>query len=129
MVAPCFIGIMLRVQDHQLGSRVGDRSKRHLLRRARTAASLPGRVVACEDRTSAVEEHVVKKLDEMRGELAQLRLLIQAQLDADGDATELMGRLLQAADARLDALEQEQPYLAPQSLGTGQSGGTSSALT
>ncbi len=78
---------------------------RHLWRRARTAASLPGRVVACEDRTRALEAHVVTRLDEMRAELAELRLMVRAALDADADATELLGRLLQASTARLDALE------------------------
>lgn len=100
---------------------MGDRPKRHLLRRARTAASLPGRVVACEDRTTAVEHHVVKKLDEMRAELAELRLLVQAQMTAEADATELMGRLLQTANSRLLALEQEQFVFPQNSLGAGES--------
>src|SRR5665213_246376 len=103
--------------------RVGDRQKRHLLRRARTATSLPGRVVACEDRTSAIEQHVVLKLDEMRAELAELRIMVQAQLDADADATELIGRLLQSCDTRLSALEQEQFFYPQNSLGTGEVSG------
>ena len=113
-------------QDHyRLGSLVQDRPKRHLLRRARTATSLPGRVVASEDRTNAIEQHVVRKIDEMRAELAELRLMVQAQLDADAESTELIGRLLQAHDARVGALEQEilgfpQNAIAPQEiLGSG----------
>src|SRR5487761_1999424 len=95
-------------QDHYRSGRlVPDRPKRHLLRRARTAAALPGRVVACEDRTAAIEQHVWRKIDEMRAELAELRLLVRAQLEADAEATELVGRLLQAQDSRIDALEQE----------------------
>lgn len=106
---------------------MGDRPKRHLLRRARTAASLPGRVVACEDRTNAIEQHVVTKLDEMRAELAELRIMVQAQLDADAEATELMGRLLQSSDARIAALEQEQFFYPQNSLGTGEVSGNTSA--
>jgi hypothetical protein len=71
---------------------------------------------------------VVKKLDEMRSELAELRILVQAQLDADAEATELMGRLLQAADKRLANLEQDLPYLPNQSFGYGDSTGNPSLL-
>jgi len=121
-------------QDHyRLGSLVQDRPKKHILRRARTAASLPGRVVACEDRTSAIEQHVVVKIDEMRAELAELRHLMQAQLDADAESTELVGRLLQAQEVRLDALEQEifvfpQNAIAPpEGLGSGSAPDSSTA--
>ncbi|HUY06483.1 MAG TPA: hypothetical protein VMU99_04420 [Acidimicrobiales bacterium] len=121
-------------QDHyRLGSLVQDRPKRHLLRRARTAASLPGRVVACEDRTNAIEQHVVRKIDEMRAELAELRLMIQAQLEADAESTELVGRLLQSHDSRVVALEQEifvfpQNAIPPQeSLGKGSTPDSSTA--
>ncbi len=97
-----------------------ERVKRHLLRRARTAASLPGRVVATEDRTDAIEAHVVAKIDEMRAELAQLRMLVEAQLEADAEATELMGRLLQSTDARIRALEEEPDYPPARTLGLGE---------
>ncbi len=123
-------------QDHyRLGSLVHDRSKRHLLRRARTAASLPGRVVACEDRTNAIEQHVVRKIDEMRAELAELRQMVQAQLDADAESTELVGRLLQAQEARVDALEQEifvfpqNAVAPPEGLGSGSAPDGSTART
>ena len=129
MVAGEFLSSMTSHGHHGLGRGLEDRQKRHLLRRARTAASLPGRVVACEDRTSAVEQHVVTKLDEMRSELAELRMLVRAQLDADADATELMGRLLQSADARLSALEQEQFFYPQNSLGPGDVSGSSTART
>lgn len=69
--------------------------------------SLPGRVVECEDRTTALEQHVVAKLDEMRAELASLRQMVESQLDADADATELVGRLLQLHEARLAMIEQD----------------------
>ena len=51
---------------------------RHVLRRARTAMSLPGRIVEVEDRCVALETHVVAKLDEMRSELAEIRMLSNA---------------------------------------------------
>ena len=100
---------------------MGDQPKRHVLRRARTAASLPGRVVACEDRTGALELHVVTKIDEMRSELAELRILVQAQLDADAEATELTGRLLQSIAGRLGALEEEQSFSPNLALPSGES--------
>jgi len=78
---------------------------RHVLRRARTAMSLPGRIVEVEDRCVALETHVVAKLDEMRSELAEIRMLLNQRLDAEADATELVGRLLRSSEARLDALE------------------------
>jgi hypothetical protein len=84
---------------------LAEREGRRILRRARTAASLPGRVVACEDRTAALEAHVVQKIDEMRSELAEIRSLLHAQLAAESEATELMGNLLQSAELRLAALE------------------------
>lgn len=99
---------------------MGDRPKRHLLRRARTAASLPGRVVDCEDRTDAIERHVITKIDEMRSELAELRILVQAQLDADAEATELTGRLLQSITARVRVLEQEQSFESSLALPSGE---------
>ena len=43
----------------------------------------------------------------MRAELAELRIMVQSQLNADADSTELIGRLIQAHDARVGALEQE----------------------
>ncbi|HLI15913.1 MAG TPA: hypothetical protein VKV23_07675 [Acidimicrobiales bacterium] len=79
--------------------------RRRLLRRARTAASLPGRVVACEDRVSALEARVAARLDEIRAELAEVRSLLTGVLDAEADATELVGRLLRASTDRLEALE------------------------
>ena len=82
----------------------GQRGPR-VFRRARTAASLPGRVVACEDRCSALETHVAAKLDDMRSELAEIRTLLHTQLDADADATEVLGRLLRASETRLEAVE------------------------
>ena len=77
------------------------------LRRARTASSLPGRLERVEDRCSALETHVAEKIDEMRAELAEIRALLHAKIDADADATELLGNLLQISSARLDSLEQE----------------------
>ncbi|MGD0219815.1 MAG: hypothetical protein ABSC73_05065 [Acidimicrobiales bacterium] len=75
-------------------------------RKARTAASLPGRVAANEERINALESHVSVKIDEMRAELAEIRSLLRTQIDGDAEATELLGRLLQAAERRLSTLEQ-----------------------
>jgi hypothetical protein len=61
--------------------------------------------VACEDRTTALEAHVVQKIDEMRSELAEIRSLLHEQLSADSEATELVGHLLQSAEQRLAHLE------------------------
>jgi hypothetical protein len=80
-----------------------------LLGRARTAASLPGRVVACEDRTRALESDVAQRIAEMRFELGEIRAMLTAQLEADGDTTELLGRLLRSTSSRLDLLEAASP--------------------
>jgi hypothetical protein len=77
-----------------------------LFRRARTATSLPGRVVACEDRTRALEAHVATRIDEMRFELGEIRSMLTAQLEAEADANELVGRMLRATSSRLDRLEE-----------------------
>jgi hypothetical protein len=53
--------------------------------------------------------------------------LVQAQLDTDAEATELMGHLLQASDARLAALEQEQFFYPQNSLEPGDVSGNSTA--
>lgn len=76
-----------------------------VLRRARTAATLPSRIVAVEDRTSAIEAHVAGTLDAMRADIAELRRLVTAQLDADADATALLGALLRSTEHRLDEVE------------------------
>ena len=76
-----------------------------VLRRARTAATLPTRIVAVEDRTSAIEAHVAATLDAMRTDIAELRRLVTAQLDADADATVLIGQLLRSTEHRLDEVE------------------------
>ena len=76
-----------------------------VLRRARTAATLPTRIVAVEDRTSAIEAHVAATLDAMRADIAELRRLVTAQLEADADANALLGGLLRSTENRLDGLE------------------------
>ena len=78
----------------------------HLWRRARTAVGLPARVVACEDRMTALDQHVSAKLDEMRSELAEIRTLLHSQLRSDVESTQLLGQLLQDSRDRLEALEQ-----------------------
>lgn len=78
---------------------------RRVVRRARTAAALPGRVVAVEDRCVALETHVVAKLDEMREELAELRLLLRTVVESEGDLAGLVGRLLAKSEERMDSLE------------------------
>jgi len=79
---------------------------RQILRRARTAAGLPSRVTACEDRFETLEEGLGAQLDQIRGELASIRALIEDRFVAEAEATQLVGQLLQAATARLEALEQ-----------------------
>lgn len=78
---------------------------RRIVKRARTAAGLPGRVVAVEDRSVAIEDHVAASLDAMREELVEVRSLLRAVLETEGDLAGLIGRLLSQSAARLDALE------------------------
>ncbi|HXZ82526.1 MAG TPA: hypothetical protein VED84_02105 [Acidimicrobiales bacterium] len=85
---------------------MGKARGRLLWRKTRTAARLPGRVAANEDRIDALERHVSVKIDEMRAELAEIRSLLKTQIEGDAEATELLGRLLQAAEKRLSELEQ-----------------------
>jgi hypothetical protein len=94
---------MSRTAETAIGK--GDSLSRRVLRRARTAAGLPGRVVAVEDRTSAIEAHVAEVLDAMRADIAELRRLISAQIDADADSSELLGQLLRSSEHRLEAIE------------------------
>ncbi len=42
----------------------------------------------------------------MRSELAEIRSLLRTQIEGDAEATELLGRLLQAAEKRLGELEE-----------------------
>jgi hypothetical protein len=72
----------------------------------RTAAGLPQRVVAVEDQGRALERHVAERLDEVRYELAEIRRLLEEMNEAGAEAVELTGRLLRAAEARLDGLEE-----------------------
>ena len=85
----------------------------HILRRARTAAALPARLLtrveALEDRSSALEAAmaaVPARVEELRAEIAGIRLLLDERLAAQVETSELVGRLLQAAEARLEAIEQ-----------------------
>jgi hypothetical protein len=55
---------------------------------------------------SALEIHVAQRIDEMRFELGEIRAMLTAQIEADSDATELLGRLLRATSSRLDLLEE-----------------------
>ncbi len=88
---------------------MSDPSVRRLFRKTRTAVSLPGRVVAVEDQGRALALHVSERLDEVRYELGEIRRLLEAMNQADAEATALTGRLLRAAEARLDALEEASP--------------------
>jgi Mg2+ and Co2+ transporter CorA len=62
--------------------------------------------VACEDRTSALEREVAAQITGMRHELGEIRALLTALLESDGDTSELIGRLLRATTERLQALEE-----------------------
>jgi ABC-type phosphonate transport system ATPase subunit len=84
-----------------------DGGSRRVLRKARTAATLPGRLVAAEDRCTALEVHVGARLDEMRSELAEMRSMLVSVADGQADLAALFGRLLQASEARLEAIENE----------------------
>ena len=48
------------------------------------------------------------ELGEVRAELAALRRLVEGHLVAEAESVELVGRLLERAEGRLDALEQQQ---------------------
>ena len=61
--------------------------------------------MAVEDRTSAVESHVAATLDAMRADIAELRRLVTAQIEADADATALLGDLLRSTENRLEEVE------------------------
>lgn len=85
----------------------------HILRRARTAMALPARLLtrveALEDRSSAIEAQmatVPARIEDLRAEIAGIRLLLDERLAAQVETSELAGRLLQAAEARLEAIEQ-----------------------
>jgi hypothetical protein len=94
---------MARTAETAIGK--GDSLSRRVLRRARTAAGLPSRVVAVEDRTTALEAHVADVLDAMRADIAELRRLITSQIAADADASELLGQLLRSSEHRLETME------------------------
>ncbi|MGD0741683.1 MAG: hypothetical protein ABSA31_00070 [Acidimicrobiales bacterium] len=76
-------------------------------RTIRTGAALPRRVASNTERIDALERHVEGKIDEMRAELAEIRSLLHTQIEGDAEATALLGRLLQAAERRLAALEDQ----------------------
>lgn len=48
---------------------------------------------------------LASELDRIRPELAEIRAQLAARLDAEAEETELVGRLLQGHEARLEALE------------------------
>ncbi len=79
---------------------------RLMWRTIRTGVALPRRVASNTERIDTLERHVETKIDEMRAELAEIRSLLHTQIDGDAEATELVGRLLQAAERRLTALEE-----------------------
>jgi hypothetical protein len=62
-------------------------------------------VVAVEDQGRDLERRVAERLDEVRYELGELRRTLEAMSEADAEALELIGRLLRATEARVDALE------------------------
>jgi hypothetical protein len=78
-----------------------------LLRRARTAVGLPGRIVAVEDRASALETDVVKRIEEIRFEIGEIRAMLTALLESDADTAELLGTLLRSIAARVELLEED----------------------
>jgi phage shock protein A len=99
-------GVYHRDPDHRHEGVAVDKVRVRLWRKTRTAASLPGRVSANEEKIESLERHVSLKIDEMRSELAEIRSLLRTQIEGDAEATELLGRLLQAAEKRLGELEE-----------------------
>jgi hypothetical protein len=98
--------IEIRITDRGITVEHEKARGRVLWRKTRVAAKLPGRVAASEDKIAALERHVSVKIDEMRSELAEIRSLLHTQITSDAEATELLGRLLQAAEKRLSELEE-----------------------
>lgn len=88
-------------------ARTGSVVSPRVLRRARTAVALPGRVVAVEDRCSALEARVALTLEELRSDVAELRDLVARQVSADADATALIGSLLRSTERRLAVVEDQ----------------------
>lgn len=94
---------------------------RQFLRRTRALAALPARFTAFEQRQGAFEEEMrahqaelrerrdelVAALSAIREESREIRRLVEARVLAEAEATELVGKLLQRADARLEALERD----------------------
>jgi chromosome segregation ATPase len=82
--------------------------ERHILRHARAVAALPARFDVFEQRQGALEAQlgeVSAGLADARVELAAIRRLLEDRLLAETESIQLVGKLLQQAEARLDALE------------------------
>jgi hypothetical protein len=88
-------------------------TRRRLTRRLRTAAGLPGRLVAVEDQGRDLEARVATRLDEVRFELAEIRRTLAEMNVAATEALQLTGELLRSAESRLDALEGQLGWDAP----------------
>lgn len=110
--------------------------ERQILRRTRALAALPARFTAWEGRFTLWEQRWEQRqaafeaelrdelrqsraeVEESRGELRaalveiretsrEIRRLVEARVLAEAESTELVGKLLQRAEARLEALEQD----------------------
>ncbi|MCU1489618.1 MAG: hypothetical protein JWM85_1023 [Acidimicrobiaceae bacterium] len=75
------------------------------LGRARIAASIPERMVEVERRSELVGEILSGRIDTLSSEIAELRTLLNSRLAAETELVELVGRLLQSAEGRLEVLE------------------------
>lgn len=94
---------------------------RQILRRTRALAALPSRFTAFEQRQAAFEaemrEHwaeLREHQDELRTALSEIReanreirRLVEERILAEAESTELVGKLLQRAEARLEVLERD----------------------
>ena len=63
---------------------------------------------AAQAAVQAAVQALEGELGEVRAELAALRRLVEGHLVAEAESVELVGRLLERAEGRLDALEQQQ---------------------
>ena len=63
---------------------------------------------AAQAAVQAAVQALQGELGEVRAELAALRRLVEGHLVAEAESVELVGRLLERAEGRLDALEQQQ---------------------
>lgn len=102
-----------RIDDFEdaLGERVGALEQRFSVLEQRFS-SLESALVQLQ-KDLAFLPQLASELDRIRPELAEIRSQLAARLEAEAEATELAGRLLQGHEARLAALEERAAPPAP----------------